>query len=80
MPADQTIGDVINAFRAACAESRRVAARFRLEDTVPHSALGRISLRWVYVHMIEELARHAGHADILREQLDARRADPTPGS
>jgi len=29
-----------------------------------------VSLRWIYVHMIEETARHAGHADILREQLD----------
>jgi uncharacterized protein DUF664 len=29
-----------------------------------------VSLRWIYVHMIEETARHAGHADILREQTD----------
>ncbi|MGW0762218.1 DinB family protein [Streptomyces sp. NPDC002814] len=28
------------------------------------------SMRWVLVHMIEETARHAGHADILREQID----------
>ncbi|WP_443061726.1 mycothiol transferase [Streptomyces sp. NBC_00455] len=27
-------------------------------------------MRWILVHMIEETARHAGHADILREQLD----------
>jgi hypothetical protein len=27
-------------------------------------------MRWVLVHMIEETARHAGHADILREQID----------
>jgi hypothetical protein len=33
-----------------------------------------VSLRWIYVHMIEETARHAGHADILREQLDAAAA------
>jgi uncharacterized damage-inducible protein DinB len=30
----------------------------------------RFSLRWIVVHMIEETARHAGHADILREQID----------
>jgi hypothetical protein len=29
-----------------------------------------VSLRWIYVHMIEETARHVGHADILREQTD----------
>jgi len=31
---------------------------------------GAISLRWVLVHMIEEYARHNGHADLLREQID----------
>ena len=29
-----------------------------------------LSLRWLLVHMVEETARHAGHADILREQID----------
>jgi hypothetical protein len=29
-----------------------------------------ISLRWVYLHMIEEYARHNGHADLLRERID----------
>ena len=29
-----------------------------------------IDLRWVYLHMIEEYARHNGHADLLREQID----------
>jgi hypothetical protein len=54
----------------ACAESRKVAAGLALDETAPHPRLGRVSLRWVYVHMIEETARHAGHADILREQTD----------
>jgi uncharacterized damage-inducible protein DinB len=31
-----------------------------------------MSLRWVLVHMVEETGRHAGHADILREQLDGQ--------
>jgi uncharacterized damage-inducible protein DinB len=57
-------------YELACAESRRVAARFALDDTVPMPRLGRVSLRWIYVHLIEETARHAGHADILREQID----------
>jgi hypothetical protein len=29
-----------------------------------------VSLRWIYTHMIEETARHVGHADILRELTD----------
>jgi uncharacterized damage-inducible protein DinB len=33
---------------------------------------GRVSLRWVLVHMIEEYARHNGHADLIRESLDAQ--------
>ncbi|WP_448619613.1 mycothiol transferase [Geodermatophilus sp. URMC 65] len=31
---------------------------------------GEVSLRWIYVHVIEGTARHAGHADILRELTD----------
>ncbi len=31
-----------------------------------------VTLRWILVHMIEETARHAGHADILREQIDGQ--------
>ena len=34
-----------------------------------------VSLRWILVHMIEETARHAGHADILRELIDGSTGD-----
>lgn len=34
---------------------------------------GRVSLRWVIIHMIEEYARHNGHADLLRERIDGAR-------
>jgi uncharacterized damage-inducible protein DinB len=61
---------LIEGYERACAASRQVAAGFSLDDSVPHSRLGRVSLRWIYVHMIEESARHVGHADILREQTD----------
>jgi uncharacterized damage-inducible protein DinB len=33
---------------------------------------GRVTLRWVLIHMIEEYARHLGHADLLRERIDGR--------
>jgi len=39
-------------------------------DREPHRRLGQVSLPWIYVHMIEESARHVGHVDILREQTD----------
>ncbi len=34
-----------------------------------------VSLRWIYVHMIEEYARHNGHADLLRQVIDGRTGD-----
>ena len=66
----ETVGAIITAFEEACAESRRIAAGLRLDHVVPHERLGEVSLRWIYVHLIREHARHGGHADILREQLD----------
>jgi uncharacterized damage-inducible protein DinB len=56
---------------AAEVEAARAAARGHDLDETFVSRLGRtISLRWVYVHMIEEYARHNGHADLLREAID----------
>jgi hypothetical protein len=50
---------------------RAVAARTSLDDEFAMEAWGRrVSVRWVYVHMIEEYARHNGHADLLRERID----------
>ena len=62
--------DLRAGYERACAASRQVAAGFLLDDSVPHPRIGQVSLRWIYVHMIEESARHVGHADILREQTD----------
>ncbi|MGC4893819.1 DinB family protein [Micromonospora sp. DT31] len=65
----ETIADVVAEYEDVCRQSRRLAAKFELDDTVPHRRLGTVSLRYIHVHMIRELARHCGHADILREQL-----------
>jgi hypothetical protein len=52
-----------------CAASREAASTHALDDTgVRHDRP--CSLRWIYVHMIEEYARHNGHADLIRELLD----------
>lgn len=67
---EDTVDSLIADYRAECARSRAVAARYTLDDVVPHVSMGEVSLRWVLVHMVEETARHAGHLDILREQLD----------
>ena len=73
--AGRTIDGVIAEFDRACAASRQIAAGFTLDQTVPRDELGQVSLRWIYVHIIREHARHIGHADILREQIDGATGD-----
>jgi hypothetical protein len=67
---DDTCASLIAEYRAACARSREIAAGFSLDDVVPQYSMGEVSVRWIFVHLIEETARHAGHLDILREQLE----------
>ena len=51
--------------------ARRAAAGRELDETFHHARRDvEMSVRWVYLHMIEEYARHNGHADLLREQID----------
>ena len=66
---DDTVASVIADYRKACAEAREIAASYALDDLATHNRRGPLTLRWIHAHMIEELARHAGHADILREQI-----------
>lgn len=67
---DDTGASLIAEYRAACARSREVAEGYSLDDEVPHRSMGVVSVRWIFVHLIEETARHAGQLDILREQLE----------
>ena len=46
-----------------------------LEHEFTATATAAISLRWVYLHMIEEYARHNGHADLIRERIDGATGD-----
>ncbi|HYB35046.1 MAG TPA: DinB family protein [Mycobacterium sp.] len=67
---EESLTALVNEYQRQCEESRQIAAQYQLDHVVPHVRLGRVSLRWIYVHLIEETARHAGQLDILREQLD----------
>ncbi|MPY62290.1 DinB family protein [Streptomyces spongiae] len=65
--------DAYTTWQAEIAAARTSAARFALDD----ASQGRngfteepLTLRWIYTHMIEEYARHNGHADLLRERVD----------
>jgi uncharacterized damage-inducible protein DinB len=51
---------------------RFVAEATDLKVSVPDAWRGPLSLRWVLVHMVEEYARHNGHADLLRQRIDGR--------
>jgi hypothetical protein len=68
---DESLADVINEFEQASRRSREIAARFDLDDTLVIPGEGTVSMRWTLLAMIEEFARHAGHGDILREQIEA---------
>jgi hypothetical protein len=69
---DDTIASVRADNDDACDLSRELAADHDLDETWPWHQ-GPVSLRYVYAHLVAELARHAGHGDILVEQLLARR-------
>ncbi|MFI5732769.1 DinB family protein [Kribbella sp. NPDC051587] len=66
--ADETVESVVAAYRETARKANVVVEGWsQLEAEAPR---GGMSMRWVLVHMVEETARHAGHADILREQID----------
>ncbi|HET8788972.1 MAG TPA: DUF664 domain-containing protein, partial [Actinomycetes bacterium] len=69
---DETTQDVLALYEGECARSREiVAAASSLDEAVVHPRWKEeLSRRWILTHMLEETARHVGHADILREQLD----------
>ncbi len=66
---DDTIASVQQAHREACESSRRATSSLGLDDRVYGYWRGPLPLRWVYLHVLRELAQHCGHADILREQI-----------
>jgi hypothetical protein len=67
--ADDTIAAVKQAHREACEASRRATESLGLDDVLRGNRRGPLPLRWVYLHLLRELAQHCGHADILREQI-----------
>jgi len=66
------------AFTAEVELCRAVVAGVALDTVVGNTSRdgrGDFSVRWIYVHMIEEYARHNGHADLLRERIDGATGD-----
>jgi hypothetical protein len=60
----------IELFQRQCDISRGIVAAAQSMDQLAADARDDVSLRWIMIHMIEEYARHNGHADLLRERID----------
>lgn len=73
-----TIESVHAAHQQACSDSRRAVSGMTLDDLVLGNRRGPLPLRWVYLHVLRELAQHCGHADILREQILVGGGGQTP--
>jgi hypothetical protein len=67
-----TIASVRAAYETSVEESRVIADGLTMDDIGEHWPGGRVRLRWIHAHLIAEYARHAGHGDILREQILAK--------
>ncbi|MCC2280604.1 DinB family protein [Streptomyces sp. ET3-23] len=74
---DLGMDEALAAWRAETDASRAAAAGASLDDTgrlserdAAQIGFRDVSLRWIMVHMIEEYARHNGHADLIRERID----------
>jgi uncharacterized damage-inducible protein DinB len=75
---DQTLAGVLDRYAAVARRTEQVLADVALEQAVPvpkgvpwfPADLDAWNVRWVLLHLVEETARHAGHADIVRESID----------
>jgi uncharacterized damage-inducible protein DinB len=67
--------EAIDLYRRECETNRQITAGADPADLAKHERFQDMMLRRIMVHMIEETARHVGHADILREQTDGATGD-----
>jgi hypothetical protein len=69
---DDTVDAAIGHYQSTWAIVESIIASASLDDLCRASEYGPVNLRWVLAHLLEETARHAGHADILRELIDGQ--------
>jgi len=72
---DDTTADIVEFYKRAWRASDQVIDEIGLDDLGNAWWGEQVSMRWVLIHMVEETARHAGHADILRELIDGATGD-----
>ena len=73
LTADDTIETVVADYRDQIAVANEILGVCDLEAPCAWPEMAGQNPRWVALHLIEETARHAGHADIIREAIDGRR-------
>jgi len=71
----ETTDDILSFFARARGAADQVIAELDLEATGTAWFGATVTLRWVLIHVLEDTARHAGHADILRELIDGSTGD-----
>jgi uncharacterized damage-inducible protein DinB len=76
---DETTEEVLAFYGRARAASDKMIEELDLDQTGTAWFGDAVSLRWVLIHMVEETARHAGHADIVRELIDGMTGDHRRG-
>lgn len=72
---DETTKSVLAFYNAEVAGARQIVMEAELDAVAaapPSAALHGLQLRWIVTHMIEETARHCGHADLIREAIDGQ--------
>jgi hypothetical protein len=75
---EDSVESVVAFYRAEVEQSRRVCRDAPSLDALSAKETNyreQVSLRWIMVHMLEEIARHAGHLDLMREEIDGQVGD-----
>jgi uncharacterized damage-inducible protein DinB len=73
LESDETLAGVLRYYAETAERTEQIVAAAP-DLGAPPASDERLSVRWVLLHLIKETARHAGHADLLRESLDGQRA------
>lgn len=71
---NDTTADILSGYRAEIQEAERIVENHSLDHVAkaPRPGMDDLQLRWIVTHMIEETARHCGHADLMREAIDGQ--------
>jgi hypothetical protein len=75
----ESTADVFAFFERACAAADEMIDELDVDATGTAWFGETVSMRWVLIHMVEEVARHAGQLDVMREQLDGLVGDHDRG-